>query len=199
MDVTSLNTKCQPDCRGKNYLKSPPGSPVILSDFHIHPKVKKLLEQREEMGNGKRDVDYGMAEALAFGSLVKKGIPIRMSGQDCRRGTFNQRHSVLIDIENEQEYDTETGPCSQNQLGRLTVMDVGLHRGCDRPADRARPDPRPAPTPKSGRRLLVSLTRAGQQMAEKAAPNAVRDHEGNAGATPRQRSAAAVALLGKLR
>ena len=73
-------------------------------DFHIHPKVKKLLEQREEMGNGKRDVDYGMAEALAFGSLVKKGIPIRMSGQDCRRGTFNQRHSVLIDIENEQEY-----------------------------------------------------------------------------------------------
>jgi len=56
------------------------------------------------MGNGKRDVDYGMAEALAFGSLVKKGIPVRMSGQDSRRGTFNQRHSVLIDIENEQEY-----------------------------------------------------------------------------------------------
>jgi len=73
-------------------------------DFHIHPKVKKLLEQREEMGNGKRDVDYGMAEALAFGSLVKKGIPVRMSGQDSRRGTFNQRHSVLIDIGNEQEY-----------------------------------------------------------------------------------------------
>ncbi len=72
--------------------------------FHIHPKVKKLLEQRAEMGAGKRDVDYGMAEALAFASLVKAGIPIRMSGQDSRRGTFNQRHSVLIDIENEQEY-----------------------------------------------------------------------------------------------
>jgi 2-oxoglutarate dehydrogenase E1 component len=56
------------------------------------------------MGAGKRDVDYGMAEALAFGSLVKAGIPIRMSGQDSRRGTFNQRHSVLLDIENEQEY-----------------------------------------------------------------------------------------------
>jgi len=50
--------------------------------FHVHPKVKKLLEQRAEMGTGKRDVDYGMAEALAFGSLVKQGIPIRMSGQD---------------------------------------------------------------------------------------------------------------------
>ncbi len=72
--------------------------------FHIHPKVKKLLEQRSEMGQGKRSVDYGMAEALAFGSLVEGGIPVRMSGQDCRRGTFNQRHSMLLDIENEQEY-----------------------------------------------------------------------------------------------
>ncbi len=72
--------------------------------FHIHPKVKKLLEQRAEMGAGKRAVDYGMAEALAFASLVKGGTPVRLSGQDCRRGTFNQRHSVLLDIENEQEY-----------------------------------------------------------------------------------------------
>ena len=72
--------------------------------FHIHPKVKKLLEQRAEMGTGKRAVDYGMAEALAFASLVKSGIPVRLSGQDTRRGTFNQRHSVLIDIENENEY-----------------------------------------------------------------------------------------------
>ena len=68
---------------------------AIPRDFHIHPKVKKLLEQRAEMGNGKRAVDYGMAEALAFGSLVKSGIPVRLSGQDSRRGTFNQRHSVL--------------------------------------------------------------------------------------------------------
>jgi len=74
------------------------------ADFHIHPKVKKLLEQRAEMGEGKRPVDYGMAEALAFASLVKAGVPVRMSGQDSRRGTFNQRHSALIDIENENEY-----------------------------------------------------------------------------------------------
>src|SRR5947199_1441047 len=56
------------------------------------------------MGHGQKPVDYGMAEALALGSLAKQGIRIRMSGQDSRRGTFNQRHSVLIDIENEQEY-----------------------------------------------------------------------------------------------
>jgi 2-oxoglutarate dehydrogenase E1 component len=72
--------------------------------FHIHPKVKKLLEQRAEMGAGKRAVDYGMAEALAFASLVKAGTPVRLTGQDSRRGTFNQRHSVLLDIENEKEY-----------------------------------------------------------------------------------------------
>ncbi len=73
-------------------------------DFHIHPKVQKLLEQRREMGYGKRPLDYGMAEALAFGSLAWQGTPIRLSGQDSRRGTFNQRHSVLIDVEDEKEY-----------------------------------------------------------------------------------------------
>jgi len=72
--------------------------------FHIHPKVKKLLEQRQEMGTGKKPLDYGMAEALAFASLVKQGIPVRLSGQDSRRATFNQRHSVLIDTEDESEY-----------------------------------------------------------------------------------------------
>jgi 2-oxoglutarate dehydrogenase E1 component len=72
--------------------------------FHIHPKVKKLLEQRLEMAHGKRAIDFGMAEALAFGSLLKQGVPVRLSGQDSRRGTFNQRHAALIDIENEEEY-----------------------------------------------------------------------------------------------
>jgi 2-oxoglutarate dehydrogenase E1 component len=71
-------------------------------DFHIHPKIKKLLEQRREMGRGQRLFDYGMAEAVAFGSLLLQGTPVRLSGQDSQRGTFNQRHSVLVDIENEQ-------------------------------------------------------------------------------------------------
>jgi 2-oxoglutarate dehydrogenase E1 component len=73
-------------------------------DFHIHPKIKKLLEQRREMGRGERLFDYGMAEALAFGSLVLQGTPVRLSGQDSQRGTFNQRHSVLVDTENERVY-----------------------------------------------------------------------------------------------
>jgi 2-oxoglutarate dehydrogenase E1 component len=72
--------------------------------FHVHKKIQALLAQRAEMGTGKRPVDYGMAEALAFGSLAKAGTPVRLSGQDSRRGTFNQRHSVLIDVEDASEY-----------------------------------------------------------------------------------------------
>jgi len=72
--------------------------------FHIHPKIKKLLEQRASMGRGQHAFDYGMAEAVAFGSLLLEGTPVRLSGQDSQRGTFNQRHSVLIDIENEQRW-----------------------------------------------------------------------------------------------
>jgi 2-oxoglutarate dehydrogenase E1 component len=74
------------------------------ADFAIHPKVKKLLEQRAEMGHGKRPVDYGMAEALAFGMLLLSGTPVRFTGQDTRRGTFNQRHAALVDTRNEAEY-----------------------------------------------------------------------------------------------
>jgi 2-oxoglutarate dehydrogenase E1 component len=72
--------------------------------FHIHPKVKKLLEQRAEMAAGRRPLDYGMAEALAFGTLLGQGLPVRLTGQDSERGTFNQRHAVLVDTETEQKY-----------------------------------------------------------------------------------------------
>jgi 2-oxoglutarate dehydrogenase E1 component len=73
-------------------------------DFHVHPKVKKLLEERLKMARGEKPLDYGMAEALAFGSLVTTGVPVRLTGQDTRRGTFNHRHSVLVDVEDEREW-----------------------------------------------------------------------------------------------
>ena len=72
--------------------------------FHIHPKLEKLLDQRVEMGTGLKPIDYGMAELLAYASLLKAGTPVRLSGQDSQRGTFNQRHSVLIDIETETRF-----------------------------------------------------------------------------------------------
>jgi len=76
----------------------------IPEGFHLHPKLAKLLEQRAEMGHGKRAIDYGFAELLAYGSLVLEGTPIRLTGQDSQRGTFNQRHAVLIDSETEHNY-----------------------------------------------------------------------------------------------
>ena len=77
---------------------------VDLPDgFHLHPKLEKLMEQRLEMGKGERPIDYGTAEAFAFGSLLEEGFPVRLTGQDSRRATFNQRHAVLIDYETEEE------------------------------------------------------------------------------------------------
>jgi 2-oxoglutarate dehydrogenase E1 component len=78
----------------------------VPAGFHLHQKIAKLLEQRKEMGHGKRAIDYGFAEALALGSLVLEGHPVRLTGQDTQRGTFNQRHAVLIDTETEHNYLT---------------------------------------------------------------------------------------------
>ncbi len=76
----------------------------VPDTFNIHPKVKKLYEQRLEMAEGKRPFDYGVAELLAYASLVTAGTPVRLTGQDSQRGTFNQRHAVLTDTETEAKY-----------------------------------------------------------------------------------------------
>ncbi len=76
----------------------------VPDGFHVHPKVEKLLEERARMGAGERAVDYGMAEALAVASLLDAGVPVRITGQDTRRGTFNHRHAVLIDVEDGHEH-----------------------------------------------------------------------------------------------
>jgi 2-oxoglutarate dehydrogenase E1 component len=72
--------------------------------FHVHPKVKRLYDQRLEMGTGARPIDWAMAEALAFGSLLWDGMLVRLAGQDSRRGTFNQRHAALFDSETGAEH-----------------------------------------------------------------------------------------------
>jgi len=72
--------------------------------FTVHPKLQKLLEQRYEMGTGKRGIDWGMAEQLAMGSLLLEGHPVRITGQDARRATFNQRHAVYHDYKTGEEF-----------------------------------------------------------------------------------------------
>jgi 2-oxoglutarate dehydrogenase E1 component len=76
----------------------------VPAGFHVHPKVEKLLDERRRMSGGEKPVDFGAAEALAFASLLEAGVPVRLTGQDTRRGTFNHRHAVLIDIEDEHEW-----------------------------------------------------------------------------------------------
>jgi 2-oxoglutarate dehydrogenase E1 component len=77
---------------------------AVPDGFTPHPKIAKLLRQRAEMAEGKRKVDWGMAEALAFGSLAADGVRVRLSGQDSRRGTFNHRHAALIDVRTGADY-----------------------------------------------------------------------------------------------
>jgi 2-oxoglutarate dehydrogenase E1 component/2-oxoglutarate decarboxylase len=72
-------------------------------DFTVHPKLQRMLERRAAMVS-EGGIDWAMGELLAFGSLLMQGVPVRLAGQDSRRGTFVQRHSVLIDRESAAEY-----------------------------------------------------------------------------------------------
>jgi 2-oxoglutarate dehydrogenase E1 component len=65
--------------------------------FTPNPKLEKTLQRRAEAGNGKPNIDWGHAEALAFASLLAEGTPVRLTGQDVERGTFSHRHAVLRD------------------------------------------------------------------------------------------------------
>ncbi len=76
----------------------------IPATFKLHPSVERLLAARREMGEGKVQLDWGMAENLAYASLVDEGHPVRLSGQDAGRGTFAHRHAVLHD-QNREKWD----------------------------------------------------------------------------------------------
>jgi 2-oxoglutarate dehydrogenase E1 component len=97
---------------------------TVPSGFKLHPKVGKGLQERLEMSLGGRRIDWGTAEALAFGSLLREGIPVRLAGQDSRRGTFNQRHAVLFDTGDGHEY-VPLSALREGQ-GRFEAVDTPL-------------------------------------------------------------------------
>ena len=72
--------------------------------FAVHKTILRFLENRRAAINSGEGIDWSTAEALAFGTLLDDGFPVRLSGQDSERGTFSQRHSVLIDQQNEARY-----------------------------------------------------------------------------------------------
>jgi 2-oxoglutarate dehydrogenase E1 component len=80
---------------------------TLPEGFSAHSLVKKVLDDRAAMGRGDLNVDWGMGEHMAFASLVASGYPVRLSGEDCARGTFTHRHAVLHDQQREK-WDTGT-------------------------------------------------------------------------------------------
>ena len=77
---------------------------TLPANFKAHPLVEKVLADRAAMGRGEINVDWGMGEHLAYASLVASGYPVRLSGEDCGRGTFTHRHAVLHD-QNREKWD----------------------------------------------------------------------------------------------
>jgi 2-oxoglutarate dehydrogenase E1 component len=80
---------------GRKISQVPPG-------FQVHRTIQRFLDNRKKMVETGEGIDWATAEALAFGSLLLEGHPVRLSGQDVERGTFSQRHSVLLDQETEE-------------------------------------------------------------------------------------------------
>src|SRR5665213_1390419 len=79
------------------------GITTFPADFHLHPKLTRLIERRKQAHQGPH-VDWALAETLAFGSLLLEGTPVRLSGQDSGRGTFSQRHVEFHDEETDRVY-----------------------------------------------------------------------------------------------
>ncbi len=74
----------------------------VPEGFNVHTLVRRVLEDRAAMGRGEINVDWGMGEHMAYASLVASGYPVRLSGEDCGRGTFVHRHAVLHDQKREK-------------------------------------------------------------------------------------------------
>ncbi len=93
----------------------------IPADFNIHRRVKKVYEDRAAMGRGEKPADWGFGETLAYATLLEQGIPVRLSGQDCGRGTFSHRHSVLHDQKVRGQQWIPLDHVSENQADFMVI------------------------------------------------------------------------------
>jgi 2-oxoglutarate dehydrogenase E1 component len=80
------------------------GLTKVPANFKVNPKIKRILDARSQSHKDGGPVDWGFGEALAFGTLLVEGTPVRLSGQDCERGTFSHRHAVLYDSDTREKY-----------------------------------------------------------------------------------------------
>jgi 2-oxoglutarate dehydrogenase E1 component len=98
--ATEVDTSVPPERLSRLLLKQTELPP----NFHPHPKIQRFLAHRREMSEGRAPLDWAAAEALAFATLATEGRPVRLSGQDCARGTFSQRHAALYDYASGRPY-----------------------------------------------------------------------------------------------
>jgi 2-oxoglutarate dehydrogenase E1 component len=77
---------------------------IVPPNFHRNPKLDRIVNSRLKAVEGRGVTDWAFAESLAFGSLLVEGTPVRLSGQDSRRGTFSQRHALLVDANTGEKY-----------------------------------------------------------------------------------------------
>ena len=77
---------------------------TVPDNFNIHRTLKRIFKNRAKMISEGKGIDWAMAEGLAFGTLLYENTPVRLSGQDVQRGTFSQRHAVLVDQKTEERY-----------------------------------------------------------------------------------------------
>jgi 2-oxoglutarate dehydrogenase E1 component len=100
---------------------------TVPQNFTPHPLVRKVLDDRAAMGRGEANVDWGMGEHMAFASLVASGYPVRLSGEDCGRGTFTHRHAVLHD-QNREKWDigiyTPLENVAENQAAFVAIDSI---------------------------------------------------------------------------
>ena len=95
---------------------------TVPEGLTVHKTLARVLAAKEEMFKSGDGFDWATAEALAFGSLVTEGYNVRLSGQDCERGTFSQRHSVWVDQTDERKYT----PLTTLPHGRFEVLNSTL-------------------------------------------------------------------------
>ncbi len=98
---------------------------TVPDGFTIHRTLERVLKAKEEMFAKGEGFDWATAEALAFGSLLLEGHPVRLSGQDSARGTFSQRHSQFVDQETENRY-TPLNNIAKDQKAEFEVVDSML-------------------------------------------------------------------------
>jgi 2-oxoglutarate dehydrogenase E1 component len=97
---------------------------TVPDHIELHPTIRRQLDAKEKLFKSGKGIDWATAEAMAFGTLMQEGYHVRLSGQDCGRGTFSQRHAVLVD-QNTEERHVPLNHISEGQ-GQFEVIDSML-------------------------------------------------------------------------